>query len=108
MNNNDINYKLINAYKNAKKLILQDPNNKKNIVKEFIDLVLKLNNCQQSSNNKSTSTDINIYNNFNNTPNNMMNSTNNLNKYNKNNYIDITKTSEQSILELASTFNYMN
>ena len=110
MNNNDINSKLIDAYKNAKKLITQDPNNKQNIIKDYIDLVLKLNNY--SSNDNSSSSDVNIYNNFNTMPNDLMNGydniMNNTNRKNNNNYIDITKTSTNSIQELASAFNYIN
>ena len=116
MNNNDVNSKLIDAFKNAKKLISQDPNNKQNIIRDYIDLVLKLNNYS-SNNNENSSSDINIYNNFNTIPNdlmngydNIMNNTNSMNRMNRNNnnYIDITKTSTNSIQELASAFNYIN
>ena len=116
MNNNDINIKLISAFKNAKNLIIQEPNNKQNIIRDYIDLVLKFNNypprLQISNNEPSTSlltpSDINIYNNFNAPHNDMMNGVDNINRNNKNNYIDITKTSTRSIQELASTFNYIN
>ena len=120
MNNNDINIKLIDAYKNTKKLILQDPTNKQNIIKDYIDLVLKFNNYPNSIRNEQppsnydtnpnpTPTDINIYNNFNAIPNNIMNGVDNINKVNNtNDYIDITKTSKRSIQELASAYNYIN
>ena len=112
MNYNDVNLKLIDAYKNAKKLITDDPNNKENIIRDYIDLVLKFNNYSQSYNNNMNNninnpipSDINIYNNFNTLPNNSMTGADN----NKNkNYIDITKTSSRSIQELANTFNYIN
>jgi len=116
MNNDDVYSKLITAYKNAKTLIKETPNNKENIIKEYIDLVIKFtNNTSQYLNNQnqdSTSpTDISIYNTFNPNPNDMnymnMNMNNNRNN-NRNNYIDITKTSNRSIQELASTFNYIN
>ena len=116
-NDDDINSKLIDAYKNAKKLIIQDPSNKKNIIKDYIDLVLKFNNYQPNKNNHQepsqtpalspTSSDINIYNNFNALPNNAISGIDNINKNNKN-IVDITKTSTRSIQELASTFNYIN
>jgi hypothetical protein len=114
MNNNEINSKLIDAYKNAKKLIKQDPNNKQFIIKNYIDLVLKFNNYSSSKNNNDeglpSSSDINIYNNFNTNPNNMMNGVDNIinNTNKKNKYVDITKTSQRSIQELASIFNYIN
>lgn len=38
------NEDLIRAYKNARKLIEEDPNNKDNIINEYIDLVDKINN----------------------------------------------------------------
>ena len=112
-NNNDINQKLIDAYKNAKKLIIQEPINKQNIIRDYIDLVLKFNNYPNSTRNEPPAnydpspnpTDINIYNNFNSIPNNTMNGIDNANK---NNYIDITKTSKRSIQELASAYNYIN
>ena len=50
MNYNDVNLKLIDAYKNAKKLITDDPNNKENIIRDYIDLVLKFNNYSQLKN----------------------------------------------------------
>jgi len=110
MNNNDVNLKLIDAYKNARKLIIQEPNNKNNIIKDYIDLVLKFNNYSQTTTNNDVPapTDINIYNNFNSIPNNMMNGIDNVNRVNNNKYIDITKTPMRSIQELASTFNYIN
>ena len=110
MNNNDVNTKLIDAFKNAKKLISQDPNNKQNIIRDYIDLVLKLNNYSSNNNDNSSSSDINIYNNFNTIPNDLMNGYDNImnNRNNNNNYIDITKTSRNSIQELASAFNYIN
>jgi len=110
MNNNDVNSKLIDAFKNAKKLITQDPNNKQNIIRDYIDLVLKLNNYSSNNNDNSSSSDINIYNNFNTIPNDLMNGYDNImnNTNKKNNYIDITKTSSSSIQELASAFNYIN
>jgi len=110
MNNNDVNSKLIDAFKNAKKLITQDPNNKQNIIRDYIDLVLKLNNYYSNNNDNSSSSDINIYNNFNTIPNDLMNGYDNImnNTNKKNNYIDITKTSSSSIQELASAFNYIN
>ena len=111
MNNNDVNLKLIDAYKNAKKLITQDPNNKQNIIRNYIDLVLKLNNYSSNNNDNSSSSDINIYNNFNTIPNDLMNGYDNImnnRNNNNNNYIDITKTSRNSIQELASAFNYIN
>ena len=110
MNNNDVNSKLIDAFKNAKKLITQDPNNKQNIIRDYIDLVLKLNNYSSNNNDNSSSSDINIYNNFNTIPNDLMNGYDNImnNTNKKNNYIDITKTSSNSIQELASAFNYIN
>lgn len=115
MNNNEINSKLIDAYKNAKKLIKQDPNNKQFIIKNYIDLVLKFNNYSSFKNNNNdeglpSSSDINIYNNFNTNPNNMMNGVDNIinNTNKKNKYVDITKTSQRSIQELASIFNYIN
>jgi len=37
-----INDDLIRAYKNATKLILENPNNKNNIINEYIDLVYKI------------------------------------------------------------------
>lgn len=106
---NDVYSKLITAYKNTRTLIARDTNNKNNIIKEYIDLVLKFtskppqqsNNNNQNSNNPS---DVSIYNNFNAIPNNYVN--NQMTGVNK--VVDITKTSERSIQELASTFNYMN
>lgn len=117
MNNNDINIKLISAFKNARNLLIQEPNNKQNIIREYIDLVLKFNNyppklqVSNKNNEQSTSSltpsDINIYNNFNAPQNNMTNGIDNINR-NNNKVVDITKTSTRSIQELASTFNYIN
>lgn len=109
---NDVYSKLITAYKNTRILIARDTNNKNNIIKEYIDLVLKFTSKpQQSFNNNNNnnnkipdSQDISIYNNFNAIPNNYVN--NKMTGVNK--VVDITKTSDRSIQELASTFNYMN
>lgn len=106
---NDVYSKLITAYKNTRTLISQDINNKNNIIKEYIDLVLKFTyKTQQSFNDNNqtpdTPTDISIYNNFNSIPNNYVN--NKMTGVNR--VVDITKTSDRSIQELASTFNYIN
>jgi len=115
---------LINAFKNAKILISQSPADKNNIIADYIDLVVKFTNNTNNYIDNSTSTsstvsipstntipsDIAIYNNFNNVPNpnqQSQQSQQNIKQSPPKSYIDITKTSNRSIQELASTFNYL-
>jgi len=65
---------LIRAYKKTRKLIEEEPNNKDNIINEYIDLVQKINDNNSNNNNNSINPELSkmlknpleiaIYNNF--------------------------------------------
>ena len=115
--NSDVYTSLIRSYKNAKNLITQTPEIKEQIIKEYIDLVLKLSLNKNQFNDTDASIDMNasnynpapadisIYNTFNSDPYNKDNKDNKDRNYG---YIDITRNSRQSLQELASTYNYLN
>ena len=118
--NSDVYTSLIRSYKNAKNLITQTPDIKEQIIKEYIDLVLKLSLNRNQFNDTDASIDMNasnynpvpadisIYNTFNSDPYNKDNNDNRDDRDTSYSYIDITRNSRQSLQELASTYNYLN
>lgn len=109
-----MNDHLIRAYKNTRKLIQENPDNREQIINEYIDLVEKINNYYKYAENKNKNKEfakmlknpleISIFNNFQkyngNPSDNIINPIINNPKFN-------TKSEKDSIDELANLNSYM-
>lgn len=113
-----INDDLIIAYKNTRKLITNNPENKEKIINEYIDLVNKINNYNQTPINTTNKTnselgkmlknplEISIYNNFQ-RYNDRLNNDNIINPIIKKPLIDNKTARENSMKQLIKLKDYV-